>query len=289
MANARNLGLASNQLKSNYRKEVEVYVEGADDLGIYKNYWFPNLAGKVAFKRAEDGDIPVPGCAGVEKNVMVKRLAGANAYGLIDRDSIEDMHLTCETDDISFVTRNHNRNPHIYVTIRWEIENYLIDSAAWEQARVDAKTRGEGKRTVAEVEKELLEHCDVLIAHAAANAVRSNARLGKIGDGYEAEAKTRADFEARLFNGPMKALTVEEKQEYNNWIKKIEAFDIPDAPARQRILAVCRRLHGKALLERFRRKHKIDNDIRFGIARSLSEAAKVPSEIVDKLNSWIGH
>lgn len=287
MASIRGRGLATDQLKSNYRKEVEVYLEGDDDVGIYKNYWFPHLTGKVKFRRAQDGDIAVSGCGGVEKNVVAKRLAGVKAFGVVDRDAIaiNDANLGCETDDASFVMANHSRNPYIYCTIRWELENYLIDASAWEDARVDAKTRGEGRRADDVVADELLAHCDVLIAHAAANVMRHKAGKNKLGDGYGADAKTRADFERLLFADIMKNYTDEEKNTYYEWVRKVEAFDLPHAPTPKRIFAVCRRVHGKALLERFRRTHKIDCDIRFTLARCLSTRA--PGEIADKLNSWV--
>lgn len=286
MASIRNRGLATNQLKSTYRREVEVYLEGEDDLGIYKNYWFSHLIGKVAFKKAQEGDIPTPGCTGVEKNVLAMREAGVKAFGVIDRDAIQDMEHACEVDDARFVETNHQRNPYIYYTIRWELENYLVDAEVWEQKRVDAKTRGAGHRAEDEVAQELLAHCDVLIAHAAANIMRHNV-MGKkkLGDGFGAEKKTRADFEAKLFQGPLSALTVEQRALYYHWVKKIEAFDQPHAPITQRLSAVCRRVHGKALLERFKMAHNIGDEIRFTIARQLS--TKVPREIAEKITTWV--
>jgi hypothetical protein len=285
MVSIRGSSLTTDQLKSRYRKKVEVFLEGPDDLGIYQNYWFPHIADKVNFRLAEDGNSALPGCNGVEKNVLAQRTAGIPAYGLIDRDAVDDPELACNPDDTSFVQTMYGKSPYVYYTIRWELENYLVDAMAWEQERVNAKTRGAGKRAEEKVVEELLAHCKILVAHAAANVVRHIWGETKIGDGFGILAESREDFEKLLFQGPMQNLTVEKIAEYKEWVRKIEAFDMPGAPPIQRVLAMCRRVHGKALLERFFRGRNIQDDKRFSVAGRL--AGNVPNELVARVHSWV--
>lgn len=194
MASIRGRGLSTAQIRSRYANRVEIFVEGQDDLGVYKNYWFAGIADKAVFKLSESGPIPLPGCTGVERNVLHQRAAGIQAYGLIDRDAVEDSELSCMPDDALFLSENKNRNPNIYYTLRWELENYLIDAVAWEQERVNSKTRGDGRRPADEVMVEILSHCDILVAHAAANALLHSLGKAKIGDGFGSQVDSRAAF-----------------------------------------------------------------------------------------------
>jgi hypothetical protein len=125
MASIRGRGFSTDQLRSRYANRVEIFVEGQDDLGVYKNYWFANISDKAVFKLSELGPIPLSGCVGVERNVLHQRAAGIQAYGLVDRDAIEDVEFSCTTNDELFLTENRNRNPNVYYTLRWELENYL--------------------------------------------------------------------------------------------------------------------------------------------------------------------
>jgi hypothetical protein len=285
MASIRGRGLSTAQIRSRYAKKVEIYVEGIDDLGVYQNYWFSNIADKASFKLSESGPVPISGCVGVERNVLHQRQAGIQAYGLVDRDSIEDTEFACTVDDATFVSENHNKNPNIYYTLRWELENYLIDAVAWEQERVNAKTRGAGRRPSNEVLAEILRHCDILVAHAAANTTLHILGLPKIGDGFGTRAETRDEFEEMLFAGPLKGFSAEQRRLYENWKSKIEAFDIPGGTIEERVFAIARRIHGKALLERFFKKYSIQDDKRFSVAGQI--AGRVPHELLQKVNEWI--
>lgn len=287
MASIRGRGFTTKQLKSRYRKKIEIYLEGVDDLGIYQNIWFGHLTDRIMFRLAEDGAIPVSGCSGVEKNVVAQRLAGVEAYGIVDRDAVAAWAISCDPDDTRFVAVNFESNPYLYYTIRWELENYLVDPEFWERERIDsAAMRGGGRRSEEEVARELLTHCDILIAHAAANALRMEQRKKKLGDGIGAEAKTRKEFEEILFSGPMKNLTEEEKASYIEWVKRIEAFDYPGEVEMRRLFGLCRRIHGKALLQRFHRAHNIAGDMRFRVARLM--AGRIPEEIAAKVYTWVG-
>jgi len=285
MPSIRGRGLSTAQIGSRYANRVEIFVEGVDDLGIYKNYWFANISDRAVFKLAEAGPVPISGCTGVERNVLHQRAAGVQAFGLIDRDAIEDLDFSCTPDDTTFLSENENKNPNIYYTLRWELENYLIDAIAWEQERVNAKTRGDGRRTPDVVMAEILSHCDILVAHAAANALLHSLGKAKIGDGFGAMADTRAAFEALLLSGPFKDLNTEQLTLYSDWKRKIEAFDLPHGTVEQRVFAMSRRIHGKALIERFFKKYSIQDDKRFSLAGRISN--RVPQEIANRVHEWV--
>jgi len=285
MASIRGRGLSTAQLQSRYANRVEIFVEGADDLGVYQNYWFANISDKALFRLSEKGPVPMSGCVGVERNVLHQRAAGIQAYGLVDRDAIEDLEFSCNPDDASFLYENKNKNPNVYYTLRWELENYLIDAVAWEQERVNAKTRGAGRRTPDEVLAEILSHCDILVAHAAANATLHSMRKAKIGDGFGSQAETREAFEKLLMSGPFKGFSTEELDAYAAWKQKIEAFDLPHGTVEQRVFAISRRIHGKALLERFFKKYSIQDDKRFSVASRIS--GRIPSEIALRIQEWV--
>jgi hypothetical protein len=278
-------GLSTTQLKSRYRDKVEVYVEGKDDLAIYKNYWFTQLTDRLNFICAEEGSAAVPGCVGVERNVLAQRMAGIDAYGLIDRDAVSDFLHASETNDVSYLGKNYQKNPYVYYTVRWELENYLIDPDVWEQERVNAKTQGHNRREAPVVSEEILAHCQILVAHAAANVVRQTFGLPKIPDGFGSQAKSRADYEAELFKTIMSDASEEQKNAYHEWVSRIEAFDLPGSAPSERVFAICRRVHGKALLLRFFKAYNIQDDKRFSVAYHL--AGKVPKELSDKLQSWL--
>ncbi|WP_161805163.1 DUF4435 domain-containing protein [Amantichitinum ursilacus] len=260
-------------------------MEGQDDLGVYKNYWFSGIADKAVFKLAETGPVPLPGCNGVERNVLYQRAAGIQAYGLVDRDAVEDSALSCTPDDSLFLSENMNKNPNIYYTLRWELENYLIDAVAWEQERVNSKTRGDGRRPAEEVMVEIFCHCDILVAHAAANALLHSLGKPKIGDGFGTKVDTRADFEDLLFAGPFKGLSAADIADYSSWKQRIEAFDLPHGTVEQRVFAISRRIHGKALLERFFKKYSIQDDKRFSVASRIS--GRIPQEIALRVAEWV--
>jgi len=286
MASIRGRGLSTAQIRSRYANKVEIFVEGQDDLGVYKNYWFANLSDRADFKLSELGPIPISGCVGVERNVLHQRAAGIQAYGLVDRDAIDDLEFSCTPDDQFFLAQNQNNNPNIYYTLRWELENYLIDAVAWEQERVNARTRGEGRRSPDAVMEEILSHCDILVAHAAANALLQALGLPKIGDGFGFNAESRAAFEQLLFTGPFKDFSTEQLELYASWRQKIEAFDLPQGTVEQRVFAISRRIHGKALLVRFFKKYSIQDDKRFSVASRI--AGRVPLELAARINEWVG-
>lgn len=277
--------LTTNQLKSRYRDKVEVYVEGRDDISVYKNYWFAKLTDRVSFISAQDGAIAIPGCTGVERNVLAQREVGIDAYGLIDRDAVEDIDHANEPNDKSYIDGNFSNNPYVYYTVRWELENYLIDPDIWEQERVNAKTQGNNKRKSELVVDEILSHCEILIAHAAANVLRHMEGLPKIPDGFGSQAKSRKDYEDDLFGTIMVDITPEQKALYAHWVARIEAFDMPGGEPSQRLSAISRRVHGKALLLRFFKAYQIQEDKRFSVACGLNE--RVPQELSDKLHSWL--
>ncbi|WP_175684561.1 DUF4435 domain-containing protein [Burkholderia anthina] len=286
MASLTGQGLTSSQIKSRYAKRIEVFIEGQDDIAVYGTFWFKHLADRLQFRLAEDGPAKHSGCVGVEKNVAIQRTAGIDAYGIIDRDSLEDIPVACATDDNAFLASNRARDPYVYFTLRWELENYLVDPATWERERVDLLHRGAGQRLDQEVVEELVAHCEALIPHAAANAFRKERGKQKLGDGACRVYADRAEVQRFLDTNILTGLNATERAEYDAWVQRIEAFDEPTAPPAERLVKLCRRIHGKALLDRFCYRHRLQVDIRFAVARVLS--GNVPSELNDAISGWIG-
>ena len=259
-----------------------MFLEGGDDLCIYKHYWFQNYADKIDFRVAEEGVVSIPGCSGVETNVLLQRQAGVKAYGFVDRDSVSDFPHSNETDDERYLDENKRQNQFVYRTVRWEIENYLIDPEVLEQIRVNEKAKGVGKRTVAEVAAELLLHCDVLKVHAAANIVLHQARKKKIEDGFASGTRERTEYEAQVFD---KYISEAEKEEYQRSLSKIEAFDPTNESVEKRLSSLIRRVHGKALFMRFFYEHRIQGEKRFSVADKL--CTRVPDELASVLGAWV--
>jgi hypothetical protein len=275
-------GLSSNQLKDLYRNKIIVYLEGDDDITIYKNYWFRNIIDKVDFKLAKDGVVPIPGCYGVEMNVLSQRQAGVKAFGFIDRDAVQDFLHINETDDSKYILANSQRNQYVHYTVRWELENYLIDPEILEQERVNDKGKGIGRRETAIVAAELVQQCDLLKVHAAANIVLHQAKMKKVEDGFALNVNQRALYESAIL---AKYIPPSEIPFYSSCLADIEAFDLPGQSAEKRLASLVRRVHGKALFMRFFYMHKIQHEKKFSVADKL--CARVPEELKNKLHSWV--
>ncbi len=164
MANLREDNVPNRGAVGRNRKKVKVFLEGKDDLAFLSLYWFPELKDRIDFRLAQEGPIPESGCNGVRKNVRFLREQGSSlAFGILDRDAIPDAIEACELDDHQFLNRNSEREPFIYYTLFWEIENYLIQAEPMEEERCDSSRDPEPCRPIAEVHQELREHCQTLI------------------------------------------------------------------------------------------------------------------------------
>lgn len=283
MANLRERSLSNRGAIERNRRRVEVFLEGKDDLSLFGLYWFQSLKDKVEFRCAEKGPIPTPGCNGVRDNVRhLREVGGVVAYGILDRDALPDSLEACETDDGIFLSRNANREPFIYYTLFWEIENYLIRATEMEQDRCDNSRNPELCRPDFEVYRELREHCDTLVPHAAINVHLHRRGIKKVGDGATNEYATRAEVDAFFRQCHLGTASDGDLAEYDDWLKRIDAFDSPGKPDEERVALMQRRIHGKAILQRFFNRRKIESEVRWRLARKSS----APAELVAILAEW---
>lgn len=271
-------------IKERYSRKIIVYLEGDDDVAFYKNYWFNNLLSKIDFFPAEEGPSRLSGCNGVYKNVSIDRLAGVNAYGISDRDALisRALDLANEAKDAVYLNAIQKKFPHQHFTLYWELENYLIDPKSLEEERADATNLGT-TRPLSDVIHELCLHCITTIPHAAYNSFLQSKGQCKIGDGATNPHPDRHAVQAFVDS---RILKPEDTAEYSRHLADVEAFDLPKADDSARLAAIRRRIHGKAVLFRFRHVHNMGNsEIRFRLARKLSTSP--PADVAQKLQHWI--
>lgn len=286
MANLRERHFDSTQVKGRYRQRVEIYVEGKDDSALFKNFWFSDLIDRVDFIEAENGPINHSGCEGVRKNVAVQRQRGIPAYGVIDRDALPDVLLANETDDSSYFSQTSNQYSHLHYTLLWEIENYLIDPEALEQYRADSKTMGEA-RPIAVVEKEIREHCEALLPHAACNALLQTIGKKKLPDEYTYVHADRMSVAQHIHTTELPKYDSAAQSANIQNLAQVDAFDDPSQTDRVRIRMLKRRIHGKALLKRFAYQHKLKGEIPFHVARKISTMQSPLNELRDQIEVWL--
>jgi hypothetical protein len=269
------------------RRRIKVFLEGKDDFALFSMYWFPEEKDKVEFCKAEDGPVKQSGCRGVLANVRHQREStGTQAFGIVDRDALLTENLfseVSETDDQAFLENNLQRNPYVYCTLFWEIENYLIAAREMEQIRCDSQNHPEPCRPEDIVNQELREHCDALVPHSAINACRHEYGKVKVNDGSTNEHETRAEVDAFFRENLLASAAPEEVQRYEQWVDSVLAFDDANKADHERTRLMQRRIHGKALLQRFFRRRNIQNEVRWHLARQCTK----PLEIEAKLQDWI--
>lgn len=269
------------------RRRIKVFLEGKDDFALYSMYWFPEEKDKIEFCKAEDGPVKQSGCRGVLANVRYQREStGTQAFGIVDRDALLTENLfpeVSETDDQTFLENNLQLNPYVYCTLFWEMENYLIAANEMERIRCDSQNHPEPCRANEIVNRELREHCDTLIPHAAINAYRHEHGKGKINDGSTNEHSTRAEVDSFFRATHLANAPPPEIQRYQDWIDSVDAFDDASKADNERVRLMQRRIHGKALLQRFFRRRNIQSEVRWHLARQCAK----PLEIEAKLQEWI--
>jgi hypothetical protein len=166
------------------------------------------------------------------------------------------------------------------------MEKYLADGEALEH--IQASLNKKQQRPLPEVFNELLEHCHILIPHAAINAVLHRYKKKGVGDGF-----TNRFFNKEDVNTSIQEITMNlpsgAQAYYETHLKSVAAFDSPDGkPANERVKSLLRRVHGKALLERFlHASHKIQVDVKGLLANRIREKACIPSEI-DNFIEYVG-
>lgn len=115
-----------------YERRTRVFLESAEDVGIFMYRWFSHKQDKLHFVSAEGGQSGGGGWQAVLDKVKDANSRNVKAYGIVDRDSLLAVanDLFWETDDANF----HASQPFgdtIHVLRRWELENYLLQPAAF--------------------------------------------------------------------------------------------------------------------------------------------------------------
>lgn len=287
MANLRAKELLGEKSIARNRRRIKVFLEGQDDFRLFETYWFSDQKEKIEFCKAEDGPVEQSGCRGVLANVRnYREETGTAAFGIVDRDALMSENLlqdVSNADDQAFLDSNQQRNPYIYCTLYWEVENYLIAAKEMEQVRYDSQSNPEPLRPEESVQRELREHCDALIPHAAINAYLHEHGKPKVNDGCTNAQGNRADVDSFFRANHLASLSQEEIGRYQEWVSSVDAFDDLNKSDQERIRLMQRRIHGKALLQRFFRRRNIQSEVRWHLARQCTK----PQEIEAKLQEWI--
>ncbi|MDP1651899.1 MAG: hypothetical protein Q8L56_04160 [Rhodocyclaceae bacterium] len=269
---------APDRLSARYGGVPVIYVESEEDSYVFGECWFKDRLSHVEFRSASH-QCSFSGCSAVIKAVADERRTGNAAWGIVDRDAVmsEDMWLLVnETDDVAY----ENSKPfgtEVKALCCWEMENYLADGDALEQCRAEIKMQP--ARQSQDVYQELLGHCQALVPHAAINAVCHQHRVRGLSDGYTRRFATRAEVEAGIQTEKLTGLPPSAAAAYTMHLSHVDAFDLPGATPAARTRALLRRIHGKALLDRFSAAHSIKIDLKGLLANRIREMARVPAEV----------
>ena len=277
---------APNHFFVRYSGVPVVYVESEEDAYIFGGCWFKDQLSRLEFQSVADrsGGNSTSGCKAVIHAVDEERLSGNPAWGIVDRDAVmsaDRWDLVHETDDSCF-DRSLPFGRCVKVLRRWEMESYLIDGDVLEQYRSELLM--EVPRSVADVWKELLVDCQALIPHAALNAMHHFYKKDGLGDGRTDNFKNRQEVEARLVGNILTSLAknyLDCRDVYAKNLSQVEAFDSTEATLESRVQSLLRRIHGKAVLSRFRSRHRIKDDFRGLLAARIRAADRVPQELSD--------
>lgn len=268
---------APDRMAARYGGVPVIYVEAEEDRYVFGECWFKDRLARMEF-RAADSSCGYSGCNAVIEAVTEERSTGNPAWGIVDRDAVmaKDLwNLVHEADDDIF-TNTSPFGGHIKVLLRWELENYLVDSRALEKCRAELKM--ESARDDLLVNTEILGHCEALIPHAAANALLHKHKAKGLSDGYTNRLDSRIDVTVEVTNQVLRGLALV-ADEYEQQLRCVDAFDYPEADVGTRVNALLRRIHGKALLKRYTHKERIQHDIKGQLANRIKEMARIPVEL----------
>ena len=275
---------APNHFFVRYSGVPVVYVESEDDSYVFGECWFKDQLSRLEFQSVLDrpGGNSTSGCNAVIQAVEEEMPAENPAWGVVDRDAVMSAdlwNLVHETDD----TRFDNAYPfgnRVKVLRRWEMESYLIEGDLLEQHRCEKEMKS--PRSSLEIWGELLADCQALIPHAALNATKHFYKASGLGDGRTDQFKDRDEVEVRLVESVLNSLETlhsDCRGQYAKHLSHVEAFDTTDSLSMTRVQSLLRRVHGKAVLSRFKSRHKIKDDFRGMLASSIKSAERVPEEL----------
>jgi hypothetical protein len=274
------VGSTSN-LTSTYGGRRTVFLEGKTDVSLFTNHWFIEELDRIEFKEPDSGI----GCTGVVQSVSTTREAGNKAFGIVDRDKLQAdkfWDLVWETDDLVF-SRARPYGEHVRVTQYWELESYLIDPEVIEN-HVALKDGGRRPRSIDNATTDCLSHAEVLIPHAALNSALRSCGQEEWGDGATSGYPTRADFEGHI-EDCQTAGKIDSSvwKTYQENVPKVDAFANRLKPA-EHLRGLLRRVNGKALIHRIKKKANLHDDPTFFLADAIRQRGKIPEE----LKSYLG-
>lgn len=273
----------SGLLVGKYLNKVRVFVESSEDRDVLEK-WFPDDLGKIIFLSADHGNTGGGGCQAVCKEISNSKQADIQAVGIVDRDKLftdKKWDLLWEIDDQIF-SAVQPYGVEIHVLLRWELENYLLEPAALQRVLSDAK-HGKPSPSLAQVESDLLQHCDTLVPIIATSALLHIQGYDSLGDGY-GRTLTRLEIENDLQTQylPKRMASVPEWQKsLQLHQKQIANFDIPTAGTLDRLTAFLRIADGKRLIERIKAQHGIQTELRGYLSRSIKDLNLVPHELIN--------
>ncbi|MFZ3141965.1 hypothetical protein [Polaromonas sp.] len=275
---------APNQLFVRYSGVPVVYVESEEDYYIFGE-WFKDQLSRLEFLAVNNRlGSSASGCGAVIEAVRTEVASGNPAWGIVDRDAVmsaDRWDLVHEIDDSCFDS-SLPFGQRVKVLRRWEMESYLVDGDLLEQHRSELLMQA--PRSSAEVWGELLADCQALIPHAALNATHHDYKKSGLGDGCTDRFQDREEVESSFVENILISLEkhhLDCRDLYAQHLNQVAAFDTTEAPLEPRVQSLLRRVHGKAVLSRFKSRHRIRDDFRGLLAARIKTAGRVPEELSD--------
>lgn len=154
-------------IEAKYAGKIIIILESLDDVDIFSK-WFYDKTDKIVFQNPSNKS-DLGGCSLVIKRVKEYREKGTIAYGIVDRDALHRENKNdelWEIDDKKFL-KYRPFGEWVYVLLRWEIENYLLDPTILENYIADSKKDPPRQpRHIDDALKDFFSHCEALIPMA---------------------------------------------------------------------------------------------------------------------------
>lgn len=283
MASLKNNKLASTGgVVGRYESKPKVYLEGESDVNIYAYRWFRDKREQLDFKTPESAT----GCAAVRTCVVHEQASGIQAFGILDRDSLQAekrWELLYETDDEAFL-RSRPFGENIRVTLLWELESYLLSPSIVEEYLADYENGREPGSKLDETSAKLLAHAEVLIRHAALNSTLHEYGLKQWGDG-RSERDNDAEFSAKV-EEELEKQAPQFRQTYREHLDRASQFHPRSNVIEENLKGLLRRVHGKAMIQRIQSASKINGDALLYQLASKTKERGLPPELLGYIEEF---
>ena len=255
-------------LDKKYARKIVIYLESEEDISILSRQWFFDLGEKIEFRPASDDLHKTGGSSGVLSRIAEDTGNKISSFGIVDRDTLlshRNWDMLFETDDETYRSATPF-GEHVHALLRWEIENYLFDPEIIEEYIADHE-KGRKLKKKETVIKELQDQCHKIIPHMVKSILLCE------------NSKIESDSEHCHDKASKKKITEE------TVLASILKFEKNTDIIEEKFYSLLRIIDGKRLLKKMKNKYKIQNEIRFHIARKIRERDRVPGEIKDFLLS----